>query len=214
MSAPNPKRRVLRWDPDVELDEGDMEFRLTYAGPLYAYRTGGSGKDRSLHIHSIRKVFHKQLAALWAKHPVLSLRGPSDPDVTKIPSCGFTWLPIATKHNGLICRLEILMLRNSEPGRVLADIDNRLKSVFDALRMADSPEELGSKTQTGQVMPDPDETPFYTLLQDDRLITHVAVTTDTLLEPVPNVPIDNAARLLIGVVIRPYGVHMDNMDFI
>lgn len=191
-----------------------MEFRLIYDGELLAYRTGGSNRDRSLHIHSIRKRFHYQLMELWKKHPVLAAMGPKDSHVARINGNGFEWIPIATKANGLVCHLDILMLRNTEPGRVLSDIDNRLKSLFDALRMADSADELGAKTSSGQVAPVAGETPFFVLLEDDRLITHVSVTTDILLEPVPSVPIDNSVRMVISVTIRPYRVHMDNMDFI
>ena len=122
-------------------------------------------------------------------------------------SDGFKWLPIATKENGLICRVEILMLRSGQPGQVLYDIDNRLKTVFDALRMAKGPDELGGAT------PGRDEEPFYVLLQDDSLITHVAVTTDALLEPVPHVPQDEAVRLVLSVMIRPYKVHLENLGF-
>jgi hypothetical protein len=34
------------------------------------------------------------------------------------------------------------MLREGQPGRVLYDIDNRLKTLFDALRIAKGPNEL------------------------------------------------------------------------
>ena len=45
---------------------------------------------------------------------------------------GFEWLPIVTGTNGLICKLDILMLRAGAPGDVLHDVDNRLKTLFDA----------------------------------------------------------------------------------
>ena len=210
-------RHVLRWDPYLEPDEDDMEFRLTYDGPLLAFRDDSTRFERALHVHDIRKRFHKQLAVLWREHPVLSAMGHPKReygDVLQfIDGHNFEWLPIVNKDNGLICRLDILMLREGQPGRALYDIDNRLKTVFDALRLADTPTELGAKSSKGQQVPGPDETPFYVLLQNDNLITHVAVTTDTLLEPVSNVPKDQAVRLVIGVTIRPYKSTMDNADF-
>jgi hypothetical protein len=60
--------------------------------------------------------------------------------------------------------------------------------VFDALRKARGPSELGASTSKGQQTPEDDENPFYVLLEDDLLITHVSVTTDLLLQPVPNSP--------------------------
>jgi hypothetical protein len=36
------------------------------------------------------------------------------------------------------------------------------------------------------------------------LPAHLSVTTDTLLEPIPNVPPHEAVRLVLDVTIRPY----------
>src|SRR5262245_57004992 len=74
---------------------------------------------------------------------------------------GFDWLPIVTEQNGLICKLDILMLREGVPRAVLHDVDNRLKTLFDALRKAKDAQELGAKTIQGQLTPQPDENPFY-----------------------------------------------------
>jgi len=80
---------------------------------------------------------------------------------------------------GLVCRLDILFLRRSPPGEIVkhgGDLDNRLKTLFDALRVPDS---IGDNWQ-----PEGSETPlFFCLLKDDALITEVNVSTDMLLEP-------------------------------
>ena len=123
------------------------------------------------------------------------------------------WKPIVTEDNGLICALDILMLRKGPPGEVRADIDNRLKTLFDALRMAQNPQELGEGTDKGKQEPGPEEIPFYVLLKDDHLITHVAVTSDMLLEPVKGVEPESSVRLVINVTVRPYRVTWDNLDF-
>lgn len=215
-----PQRRVLRWDPYMEPDEDDMHFRLTYEGQLLAATNDKRLLQRSLHVHKIRKQFHKQLKRLWDEHPVLSRGHTLAPMVGSTAMRevfdreGFSWKPIVTQDNGLICALDVLMLRVGPPGKTVFDIDNRLKTIFDALRMARSPSELGEGTQDGKQTPDPDENPFFVLLEDDSLITHLSVTSDMLLEPVKNVPPDESVRLVISVTARPYNVTIDNLDFV
>ena len=126
---------------------------------------------------------------------------------------GFNWLPFPTYESHVICKLDILMLRDGPPGRVLTDIDNRLKTIFDALKKPKGPSELGANTSEGQRVPGPDEDPFFVLVEDDSLITHVSVASDTLLEAVPDVPRDNAVRLLISAKLQPYKTTVDNADF-
>lgn len=69
------------------------------------------------------------------------------------------------------------MLRPEEERFILrrGDIDGQLKTLFDALRMPEN------DSETGGAGPQEDEAPFYCLLQDDRLISQIRVTTDQLL---------------------------------
>jgi hypothetical protein len=219
-----PVRRVFAWDPDLNPREAFMEFRLTYAGRLHANNERRE-RQRSLKVHELRREFHKQLSALWTSHPILQEVKKSGSTVnlyvgSGAPSLktifahdGFNWLPLVTRDNGLICAVDVLLLRTGPPGEALADVDNRLKPVFDALRMARNPGELGANTPTGQVRPDQDEDPFYVVLEDDKLITHLAATTDTLLEPVPDVPPNEAVRLVINVTIRPYRGFLETVGY-
>jgi len=118
-----------------------------------------------------------------------------------------------TGANGLICSLDVLMLRVGPPGGALHDVDNRLKTIFDALRMPKDGRELGAHTSAGKQVPAADETPFLVLLEDDRLITHVAVSTDMLLDPVSSPPSRDEVRLVIHVTVRPFDVNMENLAF-
>lgn len=196
-----------------------MEFRLTYAGKLLAHNENKQG--RSLHVHDIRREFHKQLRVLWSEHPILALGYPVGSSIPNPETSwgktyqqdGFMWKPIVTEDNGLICALDILMLRKGPPGEVRTDIDNRLKTLFDALRMAQCSQELGEKTKKGTQVPSPEENPFYVLLEDDRLITRVAVTSDMLLEPVKGVRQEEAVRLVINVTVTPYKVTWESVSF-
>jgi hypothetical protein len=206
-------------DPHIDPDAGDgMEFRMTYEGPLLSHRENTPAKhERAVHKHTIRRVFHKQLDKFWHTHPSLisdartEQEAPMNYSRQRFNQEGFTWLPMVTEANGLICKLDILMLREGRPGQALADVDNRLKTVFDALKIPKGPEALGSKSSNGIQTPQEGETPFYVLLEDDKLITHVSVTTDTLLQPIEGVPNDLATRLVIDVKVLPYRVTMMNL---
>jgi hypothetical protein len=90
---------------------------------------------------------------------------------------GYSFVPLVTEDFCLRCSIDILFLRPEEPGRLIksGDIDGRLKTVFDALRMPNNLEEAGG------LGPQEDEEPFYVLLEDDKLIADVSVTTDKLL---------------------------------
>lgn len=78
------------------------------------------------------------------------------------------------------CALDILFLRRDGPGSLVrsgGDIDNRLKVLFDALRMPQTCDEVcGDSPVEG-------ETPFFCLLEDDKLISKVQVETNWLLTP-------------------------------
>lgn len=76
--------------------------------------------------------------------------------------------------------MNILFLRRDNPGNLIAsggDIDNRIKVLFDGLKMPDTVSDLGG------IPLGPDEDPFFCLLEDDSLITSVSITTDRLLIP-------------------------------
>lgn len=194
-----------------------MDFRLTYSGPLLSTKDEQRVPMRSRHVHAIRQRFHEQLRNLWRRHPVLIRSSDSGREgpIRSTRLQGFTFKPIATVESGLTCQLDILMLRGGRPGRVIADIDNRLKTLFDALRMPRNAGELGAKTSEGQISPMPGEEPFYVLLENDDLITSVKVTTDILLEDLcePDVMPENAARIVISAAVRPYDSTVDFLSF-
>ena len=209
-----------------------MKFRLTYEGRL-------QGNGTAKHKHEIRKAFHPQLKRLWEVEPNLSAWKLGDPDIWKddkwtlragsavraaanpawqdlaeqYSRTNFRFVPLARTSAGLSVGLDVLFLRPEPPGGIIksADIDNRLKTLFDALRMPTNADELGGYTA------DLGEDPFFVLVEDDRILSHVSVETDTLLEPTPAANkqfLTNDARLVITVTIRPYKVHMDNLHFV
>jgi hypothetical protein len=119
----------------------------------------------------------------------------------------YQFVPLVTRDlNVSFCGLEILFLRPDSPGAILksGDIDNRLKTLFDALRMPSGKDELG-----GYNFPDDTEKPFYCLLEDDCLITKVSVETDMLLEPIGGAFDVNDARIVISVTVQPAYSRLD-----
>jgi len=75
-----------------------------------------------------------------------------------------------------------------------ADIDNRLKTIFDALRIPHSADEAGSDTNR----PDP----FFCVLEDDSLITNLSVNTRELLRPATEHENADYAELTIHVAVK------------
>ncbi len=87
--------------------------------------------------------------------------------------------------------------RRDEPAHLIrsgGDVDNRIKVLFDAPRMPENCDEFADYP-----MPEKDEDPFYCLLEDDRLVTEMKVTTDRQLTPVSLGDYQNDVHLVIHV---------------
>lgn len=193
-----------------------MEFRLTYEGRLL----GASKKHaRAEHKHEIRKVFHNQLKRQWDNHRFL--RHETDPHTGKslretlagqFHHNGYEFVPIVNTRYDLLCSLDILMLRPDPPGAVVqsGDLDNRLKTLLDALRMPSNQAELAGYE------PSEGEHPFFVLMEDDQLVDRLAVESDTLLEPTGSSEVvqTNDVRVVVSVKIKPYFVGITSIGFV
>jgi hypothetical protein len=155
-----------------------MEFTLFYDGALPA---NGSLSDKQ----RIRRVIHEQLRVLWQHHhPLNALHdaltdGHSDSVVQQVGS--FLCAPLVNTRFGLVAELEMVMLRPEAPGSIVTqggDIDNRLKTLLDALRMPKVPSEIPTNDTPAET-----ERPLFCLLEDDNLVTSLAIRTDRLLVP-------------------------------
>ena len=159
-----------------------MEFRLIYEGPLH-----GQGA-RSPHKWEIRRALHPQLQRLWQEHP---LRDAADTLLAHPPSAGkvsvivekggLLFAPLVTQRLNLYVELSVLLFRQQPRGTLITDggdIDNRLKTLLDGLRVPH-----GSMEGRTELPPQPDPTPFFCLLEDDSLVTKVAVESEQLLRP-------------------------------
>lgn len=184
-----------------------MRFSLTYSGALPARGTPDV-KDR------IRQQLHPQLQELW-KHDPLSIHPqylqPARPDgisvLTEIG--GHVYAPLVCSNLHLLAELDILMLRPELPGGIVTsggDIDNKLKTLFDALGVPTSSQLAAQSTAPTSTA----ASPTFTLLEDDNLIAKVSVDTDRLLAP----PAPDHVQLLIRVSLRARRLILGNMNLI
>ena len=125
---------------------------------------------------------------------------------------GYNFVPLVMRECQLLCSLNVLFLRREPPGSVIkaGDIDNRIKTLIDALRCPASPNELVGEN----VSPHADETPFYCLLEDDDQVSGLSVETDTLLDPPTGDDNDRRVKLVVTVEVRPYFATMFNLNFV
>jgi hypothetical protein len=187
-----------------------VDFVLRYRGPLAA---NGSVKEK----HDIRRFVHLQLQELCNQEPLLQqakaetlpqgiLKGrevevprPLQAMYFVVALGGFHFVPIIHRPHELACSLDILFLRRERPGAIVqhgGDLDNRLKTLFDALRMPHDAAELRG------VAPSIADERLYCLLEDDALITRVAVSTQQLLEPLAVGEHSSTVELLIHVTVQ------------
>jgi hypothetical protein len=133
---------------------------------------------------------------------------PHDPDspsyvevlATKYTQNNFRWVPLVREESGHCCSLSILYLRNGARGLTLseADIDNRIKTIVDALKLPTLTEMPAKST------PGPDQNPFFVLLEADNLVTHLSVETGLLLDVTDPKLGDIDSRVVVSVKTWPY----------
>jgi hypothetical protein len=126
---------------------------------------------------------------------------------TRFTRFGYRFVPLATQSLELLCSAHVLLLRPVGERSVIqsGDLDNRLKTVFDALKMPTDHAQLGRYRAPGE-----NEDPFFCLLEDDKLIARATVEADTLLEDPPNT---NHAKLVITVKLWPTTLKPGNAGF-
>lgn len=152
-----------------------MEFYLKYDGPL---KSNAGPKEK----HDIREYFYPQMKRLWDTEPFTICRGEFlhhlGAQSVLLEIGGVTFAPLVSSVLKFICQLDITMLWPEELGVISrngGDIDNRLKTLFDALQCPDinQVEPVKARFQ--------DKQPFFCLLENDKLITAVNIKTHTLL---------------------------------
>lgn len=183
-----------------------MKFKLVYDGPLPPQERAGADVKQSIRAH-----LHPQLRRLWHEHPALKRYTPDSPvslDADQVGLiadnyvCGpYKFVPLLRLRNGLACRLDLQVLLRSEPhhqifaGNQRGDLDNRLKTLIDGLRMPRQPNQMGN------LLPNSDQQPMYCLMEDDQSVFELSVKTDRLLaDPHPG-QVHRDVLAIIGVHI-------------
>lgn len=183
-----------------------MRFTLVYRGPLKSNR---GAKDK----HLLRRHFHGQLKELWAQKPLSSFqsrlldRSKDDQSTNVVRDIGkFAFAPLICENVALVAELQITLFRPQAPGALVGtggDIDNRIKTVLDALKVPHEPSALPSEES-----PLDGETPVFVLLEDDKLITDLSVRTERLLEPHQS---PTEVLMLVDVTVRQIEVYLGTL---
>ena len=173
-----------------------MQFHLHYSGPLRV-------SAKPVPKQEIRRALHPQLKEVWQNTPTLArpslLQDPAgDESLSVIRRVGdFRFAPLVCEELKLVAELSILILRPIQAGAVIdkgGDIDNRLKTLFDALRCPQLTRELPKQDSPGE-----GEDPLFCLLDDDSRIVDVRVIADRYL----NAPTRDHVLLTMRVRTRP-----------
>jgi hypothetical protein len=120
----------------------------------------------------------------------------------KIPVGGKSYTPLVRMSLNLACEIKILFLRDQDPGDIFdnkGDLDNRIKTLFDALRMPKKDEQDKNEPDSGHL---------FCLLEDDSLISDFSVQSDRLLIHNPG---KHKVMLILDVRINVLQVGPHNM---
>jgi len=181
-----------------------MEFKLVYEGRL---KSNADATEK----HHIRELFHDQLNELW-KHPPLSecsdwlnlIAVPGSFSSVKTVN-GHNFATLVCKDLSMFCELDLLILKADISKGAFGDLDNKLKTIFDALRYPDKAQEI-PKTWT----PTGDQNPLICLIDDDDLITRFSVNVDRLLTTTRK----DDVLMIITVKVKGVGARVASLSLI
>lgn len=188
-SGNSSKKAAQKWEIRKQFHPQLMELTMTHPVLIDGFKRGiivpkdGSPFNVVTTHHSVPPPENYS----WGKTPTWDL-------CERLDVKGRKYWPIVRESLALVCNLKILFLRKENPGNLVlqgGDLDNRIKTLFDALRMPTAEEHID----------DPEiADPMICLLENDTLITGVELKTDRLLRK-PNSSV-HEVQLLIEVDVR------------
>jgi hypothetical protein len=161
-------------------------------------------------------ALHNQLKNLMEHSPWKNLGAHMIPNPTKAPILtksvgGYVFNTIISEKLNMFVELDIQMLHPESIGFARADIDNRAKTLLDALRCPQNAHECGENMpkNTGAI---------YTLLDDDNLVSRLSINTSYLLDSHGVFGDESEAAhekifLMINVNVRISEGTLDNLPF-
>jgi len=183
-----------------------MELFLKYQGSL---KSNADIKEK----HRLRRHFHPQIKNFIESQKHLKEKKcwqvatflKNDPnELCAVNQKGdFYFASLISSKTFLLAEVDLTILWHDLPGQIIGqgDIDNKLKTLFDALSAPPHDSQItGLKPENG-------EEPFFCLLEDDKLIQNVNIRTHTLLENVDQRDI----FVLIHIRSRPTQLVWGNM---
>ena len=123
--------------------------------------------------------------------------------IAPIPVGDRQYMPLVRNSLDLACELSILFLRQQDPGQLITqggDIDGRIKTLLDALRIPKRDEQDRNP---------PPEDMLYCLLEDDALVSDLDIEADRLLFPDTTHP--HEVHLVINVRLNVLRVGEHNV---
>jgi hypothetical protein len=186
-----------------------MRFHLSFEGSLPSTGNHDPNNPRPAKlkaIWAIRDYVHVQLEQLFKTHPALSGRSGASRVlrhalIPPIRVDDHRFFALARSNFNLKCGLKVDLLVNHQPGSVLSkqgDLDNRLKTLFDGLRVPTVTQEIKQFKTREQLEADD----YICLLQDDVLITSLQIEVQRYLGAPLNVGEDHV-RANIAVLTEP-----------
>lgn len=180
-----------------------MKFKLIYQGEVKIHP-----KKRTQHIHAIRQQLAPQMAKLLSIPPYSKIcdfisgkNGLKKKDIVRHVG-GIDFIPVISPSLNLLAELDVQLMHPELLGTPRADIDNRMKTLLDALRRPQNEHEVPDNAERGGKM--------HVLLDDDHLVTKMTVNTSHWLGATD--PDD--LLVIITVNIRASKGTLDNLDFV
>lgn len=182
-----------------------MRITLTHKGEI------PGNKRPPEKIDAIRQDFHRQLSKLWGRNQLAILKTWLDsnfaagaPDFRRVVGT-YVYLPVVSEAIHTHARLTITLLAGVDvhrPAFANGDIDNRVKSLIDA---------LAAPSQATQIPSSAPAVGTICLLSDDSLVDGLTIQTGPLLEE--NDPAVTLA-IVVADVIPAGRVSIDTLDMV
>jgi len=184
-----------------------MEFCLHYYGKLKS-RDNAAGK------HSIRQALNSQIKSLCDSQPFVQAFKDTKGNLKKGKKQLYIehgkkryWFMIS-EYLKTVVDLDITILVPHEVGRIVqngGDIDNRIKTLFDALRVPSVQDEIPTSDSF-----DYSNGGMYCLLEDDKLINRVSIRSYQDHDPID----DDSVKCIIQAQTRITAALLGNLCFV